>query len=73
MSTLQSTYSSYLDLCRNVAAVVGMAWLSAKLLKGAGQLISCLRAYFLSPWLGLGKLNLAKYGAWAGMLSGVQD
>ena len=52
--------------CRDAVAVVGATWLASKLLKGVGHIISGFRAYFLSPWLGLGRLNLAKYGAWAG-------
>ena len=55
------------DCCRNAAAVVGTAWLAVKILKGVGEFISGLRAYVLAPWFGLGRLDVTKYGSWAGM------
>ena len=52
-------------LCRNVAAVVGTAYLLKIAVKELCSLTSGFRAFFLAPW-GVSRTNLKKYGSWAG-------
>ena len=53
--------------CRNIAAVVGVLYLSNVALRRLHKLAGGLRAYFLAP-LGISRTNLRKYGKWAGEL-----
>ena len=50
---------------RNVAAVVGVLWLSWLTLKFLKALAGDFCAFFLAP-LGISRINLKKYGSWAG-------
>ena len=49
-----------------LAGMAGAAWLVLTACREAWRLISGLRAYVLSPWLGVGRVDLAAYGSWAG-------
>ena len=63
------TPSSMAHPPRNVLAVVGVLWGVAFLIREAGHWISFVRAYLLSPVLGLGRANLTQYGSWAGTMT----
>jgi hypothetical protein len=67
LTYVQVLYPPSLSLClRNALAVLGVLWVAVVVVREARQLISFLQAYFLSPVLGVGRTNLAKYGSWAG-------
>ena len=54
-----------------MVAVVGVLWLSWWLLKALKALAGDFCAFFLAPW-GISRINLKKYGSWAGtMMHGV--
>ena len=50
---------------RNVAAVIGTAYVLHFLLKRLWSLCGGFCAYFLAPW-GIARINIKKYGSWAG-------
>ena len=50
---------------KNVVAVVGVFWLSWLTLKALKALAGDFCAFFLAP-LGISRINLKKYGSWAG-------
>ena len=47
-------------------AVVALLWLGVTFLRAVLGFVGFLRAYFFAPLLGLGRLDLTKYGSWAG-------
>jgi hypothetical protein len=49
-----------------VVAVVGVLWLSWLTLRALKALAGDFCAFFLAP-LGISRINLKKYGSWAGM------
>ena len=51
--------------CRNALAVLGAGYLLKTALQEAYILANGMHAYFLAP-RGLARLNLRKYGEWAG-------
>jgi 17beta-estradiol 17-dehydrogenase / very-long-chain 3-oxoacyl-CoA reductase len=52
---------------RNVVSVVGVLWLSWLTLRALKALAGDFCAFFLAP-LGISRINLKKYGSWAGIL-----
>ena len=54
-------------LCRNVAAVVGSLYVVRLVWSQLWQLLGGFCAFFLAPW-GISRINLKKYGPWAGGL-----
>ena len=53
--------------CRNVAAVIGVCWLALTVWRQIKILAGWFCAFFLAPW-GISRINLKKYGPWAGIL-----
>ena len=51
---------------RNVAAVIGILYITCLLIHLLCDILSFFRAYILAP-MGIGRTNLLKYGSWAGM------
>ncbi|XP_011408269.1 PREDICTED: very-long-chain 3-oxoacyl-CoA reductase-like isoform X8 [Amphimedon queenslandica] len=51
-------------LYRNIAAVIGTAYVLRFLLKKLWALSGGFCAYFLAPW-GISRINIKKYGSWA--------
>ena len=51
--------------CRDVASVVGVLWLSLLTLRVLKTLAGDFCAFFLAL-LGISRMNLKKYGSWAG-------
>ena len=52
---------------RNIAALAGTGFLLKLLIGNLLSLLNTFRAFFLAPW-GISRLNLKKYGNWAGEL-----
>ncbi len=61
--------SSLSLLCyRNALALLGAGYVLKRVLQEAYILANGMRAYFMAP-RGLGRLNLKKYGQWAGTVA----
>ena len=56
---------SDLAFCRNIAAVLGSLYILRLLWCQLWQLLGGFCAFFLAPW-GISRINLKKYGPWAG-------
>lgn len=54
-------------LCRNVAGFLGFLLVTWYILKDIATIFGMFRAFFLAPW-GISKINLKKYGEWAGII-----
>ena len=54
-------------LSRNITAVIGLLWVSVLVIKELRDFIRGIRAYFLAPLLGVGRIDFKKYGPWAGI------
>ena len=65
MELVIDVFSERYCVYRNVAAVVGAAYLLVIAVKALRTLTSGFCAFFLAPW-GIGRTNLKKYGSWAG-------
>ena len=59
---------SLVHVRRDVAAVVGVLWLSWLTLRALKALTGDCCAFFLAP-LGISRINLKEYGSWAGIIS----
>jgi hypothetical protein len=59
---------THVTLYRNIAAVVGVCWFACLVWRQLKVVAGWFRAYFLAPW-GIARINLKKYGPWAGMFN----
>ena len=57
-----------LSAYRDIAAIVGVAYLSKYAIRSLLSLWSGFRAYYLAPW-GIFRTNLKRHGEWAGELT----
>jgi hypothetical protein len=57
-----------MSLYRNIAAVVGVCWFACLVWRQLKAVAGWFRAYFLAPW-GIARINLKKYGPWAGIFN----